>query len=200
MRHLHLELGRSLACSAKNSSGDCRFAGGGTNFDRAARRLRDSLGKTSQAAAPAATGSRSSVPGQPNRSAHRLGARQVPRQPRDWARAGLPRPRLIGGAAHGDARRSVRRPLGRGKSLLVRAAELPRARIDPGSSTRRFAAAWLQRSSTSCARAAYRARHHRRVGGAAAWEPWHTFECARPLARLLWSANRRDDLQPGRGY
>jgi hypothetical protein len=43
---------------------------------------------------------RDSMPGEPNRSAHRLEARQHLRRERDRARARLPRPRLIGRTPH----------------------------------------------------------------------------------------------------
>jgi hypothetical protein len=70
---------------------------------------------------------------------------------------GLPRPRRIRRAAVCDARRSVRRSLGRRKSLLVRAAKLSGAGADSRSSTGRPAVAQVQRSQAPAARAAHRA-------------------------------------------
>jgi hypothetical protein len=113
-----------FARGPKNSSGDGRSMRGGISAGGAARRIPDSLGETSPAAASAADRAGSRMPGQPGRSAHRLGARQVPRQPWDRTWAGISRPRLNRGTARGEAGSSVRRALGRRESLLVREAKL----------------------------------------------------------------------------
>ncbi len=155
--------------------------------------------KLHRPAAPVATRAGSRMPGQPNRSAHRLEADQHLRRLRDRARAGLSRPRRIGWDAACDARHSVRRSLGGREGLLVRAAELSRAGADPRSPTGRPAVAQVQRSQGPSARAAHRAQRQRDVARAATRKPWRAVKRARPRARLLRSADRRGEVQSDRG-
>src|SRR6266513_2442291 len=94
------------------------------------------------AAAPAAplaeAGGRRRLPRQPRGSTNSVEAHEYFRGLGHRPRTRLPSSpeRLL----HGDARPAVRRPVVRHEGLLVRAAELSRARLDPRAAARRTSA------------------------------------------------------------